>query len=414
MNSSKLWLCVEPSINVCIKNNQALLYDTVTKNKIIVTNTELLSFVSKLINHNNIIEVDNDVSAIIIEFIEELQKKFMGYLIPQSLSDKKPVQLSNILSVQQDINKISAQEKISVTDNILKNLKEINIYLNNFENEAYLFEANKQFLYCSEGKDKVSEVEFSSIRNFFSTININNLEVINLLGSDVFEYRDIEKFPELFDSKKIIFNIFCHIAVLINNLEKAKSILTNIKKRIILSVYISHSFNDVEKIDFVFKVLDELSIDYQVFFTIIDELSFENSTYIINKFNIEHYNLFPYYNGSNDNFFRDNVFNTLNDILNLTPKRIDINQRKTLNSNFFGKITVSSTGEIFIYPNQIIGSINTYSLLDCLVREYNNNGLWFRIRPNIKPCQDCIYQFLCPPISNYELYFERNNLCYLD
>lgn len=43
---------------------------------------------------------------------------------------------------------------------------------------------------------------------------------------------------------------------------------------------------------------------------------------------------------------------------------------------------------------------------------YYEDMPWFRIRRN-KPCDCCLFQFLCPPPSNYELALSKNNLCTL-
>ena len=36
---------------------------------------------------------------------------------------------------------------------------------------------------------------------------------------------------------------------------------------------------------------------------------------------------------------------------------------------------------------------------------------WWKLRTNIKPCNNCLYNLLCPPISNYEYVIGKYNLC---
>lgn len=40
-------------------------------------------------------------------------------------------------------------------------------------------------------------------------------------------------------------------------------------------------------------------------------------------------------------------------------------------------------------------------------------GIWFRVRNQVQPCRTCVYEVLCPPLSNYEYALHRNNLCHI-
>jgi len=46
------------------------------------------------------------------------------------------------------------------------------------------------------------------------------------------------------------------------------------------------------------------------------------------------------------------------------------------------------------------------------VKEMLDNTAWRKIR-NDYPCCDCIYQWLCPSPSNYELAIGKPNLCHV-
>lgn len=51
-------------------------------------------------------------------------------------------------------------------------------------------------------------------------------------------------------------------------------------------------------------------------------------------------------------------------------------------------------------------------LLELITNELEQNTAWRKIR-NEKPCNECLYQYLCPPVSNYEMIFNKQNLCTL-
>lgn len=120
----------------------------------------------------------------------------------------------------------------------------------------------------------------------------------------------------------------------------------------------------------------------------------------------------PFYTGSNYAFFRDFVFSDLEDILAVPIDRKTIFRHKVLNDNFFGKLTVFPTGEVFANVNcPALGNIQESSLKELVYKELTEQDVWLRVRSKEKPCKQCINKDLCPSISNYELVIGKNNLC---
>jgi len=59
--------------------------------------------------------------------------------------------------------------------------------------------------------------------------------------------------------------------------------------------------------------------------------------------------------------------------------------------------------------NYIIATDTFYQLIS---NELVHNYAWKRTRTK-SPCKMCVYQFLCPPPSNYEYALKCNNLCHV-
>ena len=59
----------------------------------------------------------------------------------------------------------------------------------------------------------------------------------------------------------------------------------------------------------------------------------------------------PYYNGYNEAFFKDFVYNDIDSILKYPVDRQTIFRRKTLNENFFGKLFILPNGDTFSNMN---------------------------------------------------------------
>lgn len=121
--------------------------------------------------------------------------------------------------------------------------------------------------------------------------------------------------------------------------------------------------------------------------------------------------IYPYYNGNNLSFFEKYVYIDEKGILENKLKKKDIFINQVCNSNFFGKLFVMPNGEIQgSNHSSMIGNIDDsiYQILEKLLLP---TSPWMQIR-DVGKCKECIFQFFCPPISNYEFALEKFELCY--
>ena len=87
-----------------------------------------------------------------------------------------------------------------------------------------------------------------------------------------------------------------------------------------------------------------------------------------------------------------------------------IYKRQQINVHDFGKLTIDSQGNVFAnINNSKIGNISE-DLTQIIYNELHSGISWKRIRNN-EPCNNCIYQYICPSPSNYEQVIGKNNLC---
>jgi len=54
---------------------------------------------------------------------------------------------------------------------------------------------------------------------------------------------------------------------------------------------------------------------------------------------------------------------------------------------------------------------NSFDLNKIIEKEFFLNKSWLRIRKDVEPCNVCVYNAICPPISNYEYVLNRFDLC---
>ena len=87
--------------------------------------------------------------------------------------------------------------------------------------------------------------------------------------------------------------------------------------------------------------------------------------------------------------------------------------RQAININDFGQLTVMPDGKVYANVNTpSLGTVDD-SPYSIVYKEFTNGQSWFRLRTQA-PCENCIYQWLCPSPSNYETVIGQPNLCHLE
>lgn len=86
---------------------------------------------------------------------------------------------------------------------------------------------------------------------------------------------------------------------------------------------------------------------------------------------------------------------------------------QSVNSYDFGKIHIQSNGDVYAnvhFPS--LGNIYRENIYELLQKEVERGISWFRTR-NQKPCNTCVYQWLCPSPSDLEIELNQANLCHI-
>lgn len=125
------------------------------------------------------------------------------------------------------------------------------------------------------------------------------------------------------------------------------------------------------------------------------------------------YSVVPYFNGQNIEFFKENVFTTVDDILQQTVSMNEIQKKRAINTTNFGRLIIDNNGDVydnFNFPP--ISKVDSVSIVQTVEKEIDDKMRWFTIRKMIEPCKNCIYRHLCPPIGNLEFFMNQNNLCH--
>lgn len=410
VNINEYWLYVEPFCFIMTDSNNAIVYNSLSSSKIVVKRSgKLGKIIEELEIPENMycVRIDeNDLKDCQInEFINNLKIFFSGDLIECSYCRKKPLIMFPELKIQRQIKTLEELSGLSAGTDILTYLNEVFIYINgNCDiNCKYCDQIFKQTFFC---KQQNKELNYDKLNNFLTHLNGTAVNCINITGGDVFNF---SKFFELIPLlKSLQSQISYHIHYKnayqhLNNLVIIKDEKSNIIIKVDFPI-------EQEKMRHVSNTLDSEQIKHTWNFIISSDQDYSEYEKLVSTFNLENTEIVPFFDNYNYEFFAKNVFLNLEDINMIKLNRRELFSKKILNIIDFGKIIITCDGNVYSNINHNpLGRIDQ-SLYELIFAELKSEESWFNIRQS-KPCSDCIYQYLCPSPSNYELVIGKSNLC---
>ena len=379
-NSANFWFLIEPYVYIKITNNCVLLYNTLDGVTLESAKTEVIQLINNYIKKENcgVILLSNDQYSNnhINDFISELREKYMGDIINVNLSNEKPVQILPYFNFLNDSNLYKKHNFLQQKD-LFDKLSQINIHVDSTTSVTKLV----TFLLTIQGS-----LTFNIIGNMAEVENYNVLlSFFNQHTAPktmISSYKDVIALQPTYEND-FSYQISSHFPVNMQQWNKSRMIL----------------IHQTLPIEYVFDVTSDE-----------DCIQAEN---IVEKSHIEKYRLNPVYTGDNISFFEENVFLHRKDILFIQLTIKDIFARQAMNIYDFGKINIMPNGDVYANVNfPSLGNIETDNIYEIIQKEIEEGKSWFRIR-NHAPCDDCVYQWLCPSPSNYEIEIGRPNLCHV-
>ena len=381
-NDKQYWLTVFPYVHIKIAKDNALLYNTLSAKTIRVENPCVLSCIKELNKPENMMVTGiytHDINYDIKDFIANIRELFMGDLIPAEISLEKPVQIIPLYDIQEEVTRLKKEGKIApVGKGVVSYLKKINIILNN-NGIVITPETIKKLLHqLPPGKSVSVQGNLSSISE-----NSPIIEALKCYNTE-------------------------NITLILNNITRNGISKIPTGYNITMPVKFPTEENSIKQ---AITLLKNYNPDFGITFSITSYNDMEIAENMINKYDIKKYKFKPEYNEANRSFFEENVFITEKDILAYPVSMREIYAHQLLNTFNFGKITMLPNGDIHAnthFPS--IGNINSESLPEILNSEMDKGNSWLRIRDK-EPCQNCLYQWICPSPSDYEIETGRPNLC---
>lgn len=315
-----------------------------------------------------------------------------------------------LLSIQQDTVKLKKDPSRSVGEGITTHLIEISLYINGSGESVspLLRDAYRQFPFPRIGKDKTPELNFESIKKLLEETRGSSLRRLNIIGGNILQYSSLNKLTDFLNrlpTRKVFYFHYLHFQNNNGNLQFFQGPGCGMNVAITFPT-------ESGQLTLTLKRIKEILPDTKWTFVVQNSREMAESLKIIDTFKLGNVSLRPYYDGNNLSFFKKNVFVSKSMVLKSRPTLREILARQAINPSHFGRLVVLENGSIHANVNTPrLGRLGKDSLYDILYREMSRGKTWRRVRPNADPCRRCVFQLLCPPLSNYEYVMGRNNLC---
>lgn len=353
---------------------------------------------------------EKDIDADIAQFIKDLREHYLGDLIAKKHRPNRPIQLKPILNLQRTFDYLTSGKgpsKILTKDELPNYLNVINLYINDGCDEACSFchRAYKQFLCCRKGHG--GEMPAALLEKLLDQTQNSGLYRLNITGGNIFRHSAFREIVNVLDAVQHIKEYHIHY----KNVE-AMDFLNGVKNRLHIIVDFPVDARALERsLEFARRL--EIKIKFRF---MVQELGdIEKAGEGVSSFGIEDNELIPYYNGNNLEFFRARVFLDKQSIIAGKPTMNNILTRQTVDTWDFKKLTVLGNGDVYANLNQPkTGNLHRDHIFDLVERELRRGKSWTKVRKNVRPCKGCVFNALCPPISNYEYTLRRYNLCNID
>jgi pseudo-rSAM protein len=363
-------------------------------------------------NNCFIIEHSEHNNILLKRIAFELEKNFMGGFVEIPASKKILPYINPPIRVLEVFQKYLKERKILIGgDSVQKQLHKLTIHLNNIsqQNKNDFNHISRHFDFIPQETKKYQNktISLGFIKKYFLDGCFPNLKQIDIVCNSPLnhlkEIKDLIAFGNKID-------LHVNILILFNDLIKEWHIIENSSLNgTILKPIIYEDFEN--NINYLLKHCTNKQMNLNPIFLLRDEIDLSR----IEKYELKLKKLgsavYPFFD-SNHEFIKNFVFIDEKSFINRSYNYSTIIRNETLNTYFFGKLIIDVNGFIFSNKNMApLGNIFKDNIKHMIHNELNNSKTWRLVRPKVKPCKNCIYSKICPPISYLELEMNRYNLC---
>lgn len=387
------WLNLKSNTFLWIDEHEGLFYNSDSKNSHrFELDNQTQSWCTELLNVDNLYSIlvnseDYETYSDWFNLIETLQ---FGHLIPQSDVVHKPISYPPIIYIEEKID-----ESFSIKDSeFLKYLHELVFYLSGTASGAPDY--YKQVLYPLQS---AKSLLVSDVISFIDKAEGYNLQTLYFLGLENLCKSDID----ILCARLALFPYKIVFITLSENLSFYASLFKRYPKDNVEVRVFCDTVVQVGMVSDAIKSIDQVMT--KICLTVKSEMDCEVPDQLLNLIT-----LVPIYDRTNLDFFESSVAITEEDRHEFVLSKQEIFRNQVLNHNYFGRLTILPDRSVYADVNDLpVGTLSS-DIYDCIYSAMQKDHAWMRLR-NCMPCVECVYKWLCPPLSNYEKVIGRPNLC---
>lgn len=383
---------LRPDIFLWINNDSGLIYNSknFTSFQFVIT-PSLKELCLKLLNPDNLysveIELDN-LSPEVSNFIENTKKNGMSYM-SEGEKGKHLISFPPLLNIQRSWERIKHLGEDAFRE-ILPYLSSVTIYTGGtcVSNSYY-----KQTIYPINSKEILGA---EKILGFLSSLNSPYITETNIVFSSASDYMGFE----------LLLSGLKHYGESVVLYFRADDTITSrIKELNSFKICLLHRGNPK-------GCLPELCLSKASHKCLVSsEKEYQESLSWAKDKCIEAMDIIPVFDGFNKDFFYNYVFLSKQDILSSKLNRRNVFSHMALNINTFGKIAVMPNGKVYAnLLGQSIGDLTT-TVYNLIQAELSQNTSWRRTRDHLAYCHSCLFRYLCPSPTQYEVLMGENCIC---
>lgn len=406
---------IEPFVHADLIDNHILLYNTLSyKTSLFLFRIkESIGFAKRLleddVNRIAFLSEFELVNSEIREFIEICRESYHGDLIE---SDYRPVIMPFAPKLNFDFEHLN-DERTWQTMNLRNTFHELFIYHGDSSTKmtdlVLSTSGSKQINAPITNLNKSQYESIDLVFHFFRNETYPGLKKVQLYGNNI-SLKIIKDTCFFFKDCFVHYNVY--ISGIANDVFD-NLILTNIEN---LKYILWVDFKTERELLFDFFSMNEDSISRIVFKIIIRDL---NDISDLEQIFIPQgitYEVVPFIENSTSNALFELIKSNKTDVENQSLTHREIVSRLYINHLCFGKLYILPNGDVHTNLNiPHIGNIQSNKLIEILRNAHTTeDSSWYLTRAKVEPCKNCVYRYLCQPISGYELYFGIMNLCNYD
>lgn len=405
MKNKSAFICfyLETYTYIVLKGNHLLLYNTLDGKYIeSFIDMSCVKVFSCFINskcYRQCIKRE-DMSKQMWKIVYSVRNKFMGGYFPiDSMSEALPFSFPFSMDFNMQKDNTPLRSTLQAEANLTAYISTVHIYpLSSKSKREYTS------IYFYEYEEEIILKE-SALNQLDNLIKIQPI-IFQLPGIDSLISQFIAFYGEPVVKNKIIINTNYH------RLHKIK-LLSQVElwdfRNLNIFVNLTSNFDKVYFKQEVAKYASEANFH----FLLENDKQYELAKSIIYDYDIDRYYFTVYYNNENLSFFQKHVFSVEKDILKRPISKQEIFTNTVLNKINFGQLFILPNNKVYSSINErSLGSLSQNTIQELVYKEMTQRNNWLKTR-NKKPCNNCIYQYLCPPPSKYESMIGKMNLCHI-